>query len=110
MPTSPATHKPLRKLAPVHNQSLDRWGQGRGGRSWRKTRELVFIRDGFLCQPCKRKDKLTPVKLHGPDHGICGHIVPLSEGGSDDMDNLQTECQSCDKAKTAQESRRGRAL
>lgn len=109
MPNSPGTHKPQSSKVARHQVRPERWGQGRGGRSWRRLREIVFKRDGFMCQPCKRKGRLTPVRLHGVGHGVCGHIVPLSEGGTDDLSNLQTECQACDKMKTAQESRRGRA-
>jgi len=78
---------------------------GRGGRVWQRTREYIFHRDNFLCQICKSKGVLTSVELHGPYHGVCDHIIPLSQGGDDKIENLQTICQSCDKEKTASESR-----
>jgi len=80
------------------------WGQGRGGRPWRRTRASVFLRDKHLCQICLKAGKLTPVQLHGINSGVCDHRIPLSQGGSDTMDNLQTICQPCDKLKTAAES------
>lgn len=80
------------------------WGQGRGGRPWRRTREAVFIRDKYLCQICLKAGKLTAVELHGPNAGVCDHRIPLSQGGPDTMDNLQTICQPCNVVKTLQES------
>jgi len=37
------------------------------------------------------------------------HILPVDEGGRDELDNLQTLCRPCHKAKTKEQShRRGR--
>ena len=82
----------------------DRWGQGRGGRPWRRTRERVFRRDKYLCQICLAKGRITPVELHGNRAGICDHITPLSQGGAEDAGNLQTICNACDAIKTSMES------
>lgn len=81
------------------------WGQGRGGRPWQRMRERVFESDGFLCRVCRAKGRLEPVELHGSRAGVCDHIVPMSQGGGDHIDNLQTLCQACDKVKTYGESR-----
>lgn len=71
-----------------------RWGQGRGGRPWRRLVEAVKRRDQYVCQACGR---LTT-------DGECDHIVPLSQGGTDDMSNLQWLCREpCHMAKTALE-------
>lgn len=83
---------------------VEKWGRGRGGRPWRRTREQVFARDKYLCQICLKAGKLTPVELHGPSAGVCDHRIPLSQGGPDTMDNLQTICQPCDTVKTLKES------
>ncbi|MGE8515762.1 MAG: HNH endonuclease [Alcaligenes nematophilus] len=32
------------------------------------------------------------------------HIIPKSQGGTDDLENLQTICGDCHKAKTLKES------
>lgn len=81
---------------------------GRGGRPWQKRRQRIFERDDYLCQIHLKQGLYVPVELHGPNHGVCDHIVPLAEGGSDDDENLQTICQACDKVKTQAESMRGR--
>lgn len=81
---------------------------GRGGRPWERKRERVFKRDNFLCQIHLLSDQLVTVDLHGDNAGVCDHIVPLAEGGSDDESNLQTICKHCDKIKTSIESLRGR--
>lgn len=84
-------------------------GRGRGGNTWRKIRQRIFERDDYLCQEHLKRGKLVPVGLSGAGHGYCDHIVPESEGGTDDDDNLQTLCASCHSSKTAKESARARA-
>lgn len=96
--------------APNHADSLPKtWGQGRGGSRWQAKRVRVFERDKYLCQICLAKGILTPVLLHGKGAGICDHKVPKSEGGTDDIDNLQTTCKPCSDIKTQEESSRARA-
>lgn len=72
----------------------NRWGNGRGGRPWRRLVEAVQRRDQYVCQACKR---LT-------DKGACDHIVPVSKGGTDEMSNLQWLCNPCHDDKTERES------
>ena len=84
---------------------------GRGGRVWRdKIRPRIFKRDAFLCQIHLARGLEVPVELSGHNHGVCDHIVPLEEGGTDRDSNLQTICQECDKIKTQEESLRGRGV
>lgn len=50
---------------------------------------LVLIdRDGYYCQNCLLSEGLT-----------IDHVIPLSRGGSDDPENLQFLCQSCNSKK-----------
>jgi len=81
---------------------------GRGGSKWRAKRKRVFERDHYLCQICKRNGKVTSVELHGSKHGVCDHIKPLAEGGTDNDENLECICQDCDRLKTHNEAARGR--
>ena len=67
------------------------------GTAWDKLRKQAMTRDDWLCQPCLRKGRATPATE-------CDHITPKSQGGTDDLDNLQAICTDCHKAKTAQES------
>ena len=106
MPSRPATHKPMSRPRRKHSVPSS-WGNGRGGRPWQRKRERVFNRDGFLCQICKSNGIDKYVTLHGSLCGICDHIIPKAEGGSDDESNLQTICKACDVVKTEQESKRG---
>ncbi|MFV0534603.1 MAG: HNH endonuclease [Cumulibacter sp.] len=80
---------------------------GRGGRPWRRLRKKVFERDGYCCQLCHQAGRVTIVTLHGSLAGICDHVIPKAEGGTDDESNLQTLCLSCSDAKTQAESLRG---
>jgi 5-methylcytosine-specific restriction protein A len=71
--------------------SAGRYGQGRGGRPWRRKVEQVKQRDQYTCCKCGR---LT-------EDGEADHIVPLAKGGSDDLSNLQWLCREpCHAEKT----------
>lgn len=37
------------------------------------------------------------------------HIIPVAEGGTDELDNLQAACPGCHRIKTQAEAARGRA-
>ena len=67
-----------------------------GGQEPKKNRTLttsikieVFRRDKYLCQECGRGRE---AKLH------VHHIIPFSRGGSDEMSNLITLCESCNES------------
>lgn len=77
-----ATSKPL--------ESLGGYGQGRGGRPWRRLVDAVRVRDRCACNAC------GIVTLEGQ----CDHIVPCAQGGTDDMANLQWLCVPCHAEKT----------
>jgi hypothetical protein len=59
----------------------------------KRLRFEVFKRDGFVCQYCG--DHPPAVVLH------VDHIVPVAEGGRNDMDNLVTACAPCNLGKSA---------
>ena len=68
------------------------------GRKWMETRARILSRDCGLCQECRRKGILTSLMLATC---ITDHIIALSNGGSNDDDNLQSLCHSCNETKTA---------
>jgi len=73
----------------------ERYGQGRGGRPWRRLVEAVKRRDQYTCQACG----------HITEQGECDHIVPIAKGGTDDLSNLQWLCKEpCHADKTAREA------
>lgn len=81
-----------------------RWGQGRGGRPWRRIRDRILKRDEYLCQACRREGLLTLAEE-------VDHIVPEHQGGTDDDSNLEAICKPHHDAKTQAEAhaaRRGR--
>jgi 5-methylcytosine-specific restriction protein A len=75
-------------------------------RAWRKLRALVLAEQPF-CQLCEAAGVVT----YASRSVVVDHIKPLSEGGSNDRDNLQGLCQYHSDLKTAQEAARaqGRA-
>jgi len=109
MPRKPPTFRVRRPVTPVHwaarspqlapNAAPERWGQGRGGRPWRRLRIEVFERDLYTCQVCGRV---------GREHELdADHITSVAEGGTDDLGNLQTLCRTpCHRDKTAREAAR----
>lgn len=71
-----------------------RYGNGRGGRPWRRKVEAVKLRDQYTCQACGR---IT-------DDGEVDHVVAISKGGSDDLSNLAWLCREpCHADKSARE-------
>lgn len=70
-------------------------------RAWAVTKRNVLLRDRYRCQPCKRAGKRT--RAHTADH-----IIPVAEGGSEDLSNLEAICNPCHDTKSKEEARRGR--
>lgn len=71
------------------------------GSAWVKLRNWIMKHDGYLCQPCKRVGRVTPATE-------VDHIIPKSQGGEDDADNLEAICTDCHKDKTACEATLGK--
>jgi hypothetical protein len=57
-----------------------------------RTRFEVLKRDSFTCRYCGRK---TPEVVLQVDH-----VIPSSQGGSNDMENLVTACWECNSGKS----------
>lgn len=58
----------------------------------KKIRFDVFKRDGFCCQYCGNTPPTIVLE--------CDHIIPVSKGGPDDIDNLITSCFDCNRGKS----------
>ena len=52
-------------------------------------RHEVFKRDNYTCQECGASRR--PLEVD--------HIIPVSQGGTDEMDNLRTLCLRCNRDK-----------
>jgi hypothetical protein len=57
----------------------------------KKLRFEVFKRDGFKCQYCGKSAPEVVLE--------CDHIVPVAEGGKNEMLNLVTACFDCNRGK-----------
>lgn len=58
------------------------------------TRTDIFERDNYTCQICGKNKHDDGVKLE------IDHIIPVSRGGSDNINNLQTLCFECNRGKS----------
>ena len=58
-------------------------------RHWPWLRRTVRDRDGYCCVECGNRDRLE-----------VDHIISRENGGTDDLDNLQTLCRKCHIIKT----------
>lgn len=114
MPVKPKTHKPVKHITKRHEppgaRASSSYGKGRGGRTWSNLRKRIFERDKYLCQMHLAEGKIQPVSLHGENAGICDHIKPISQGGTDEQNNLQTLCKRCDTIKSSKESNQQAAI
>jgi hypothetical protein len=61
-----------------------------------KQRQQLFLREGGLCFYCHVIMTLAPEKLNTCTRD---HIIPVSQGGSDAMDNLVAACFACNNAR-----------
>jgi hypothetical protein len=73
-----------------HSEARDsnRSRRGMSDEAWRALRQEIFERDRHECQYCGASEDLT-----------CDHILPLMRGGTNDHDNLNTACRSCNSRK-----------
>lgn len=58
-----------------------------------RLRHKVFQRDGYRCVECGATNKETTLEVD--------HKIPVSKGGTNDINNLQTLCKACNRAKHA---------
>lgn len=62
-------------------------------------RKAVILRDGFQCYLCDRQ----VVDIAGPggraNRLTIDHVIPVSAGGSNDLDNLRVCCKGCNTDK-----------
>ena len=56
-----------------------------------KIRWKVYSRDNFTCVYCGRKPPEVALEID--------HIIPVSYGGGNNMDNLATSCNQCNAGK-----------
>lgn len=61
------------------------------GESWAVTAALIRKRDDYTCQICGKKFPPFSPLLH------VHHKIPLSQGGTNDSNNLITLCIDCHK-------------
>ena len=68
-----------------------------------EVKKYVFDRNSYQCQSCHKID-LSAKNLQ------IDHIIPLKQGGTNDISNLQTLCAKCNREKSAKIDTRFRRL
>lgn len=71
------------------------------GSRQQKRRRYVLMRDENRCHVCG--EQFLDQQL------VADHIIPVSEGGEDDVENMAPCCITCHDRKTQAEAQRGRA-
>ena len=69
------------------------------GRANQAARQRLFAKEP-LCRPCRADGRVTLATIRD-------HITPVSEGGTEDVGNIQPICADCHRVKTQAESVRG---
>ncbi|MBD2256549.1 HNH endonuclease [Pseudanabaena sp. FACHB-2040] len=54
-------------------------------------RQYVFERDSYQCKGCGKTSSEAQLTID--------HIIPLAQGGPDDISNLQALCSTCNQRK-----------
>lgn len=67
------------------------FAQEQRARITKKIRFAVMKRDNFTCQYCGAHGEGVVLEVD--------HIIPISKGGTSDMDNLITACFDCNRGK-----------
>lgn len=77
--------------------SRTRKSRGVVGRAAKERRKALLKRQGGRCAECRT----GPLKV---EQVQADHIVPLADGGIDDVNNLQALCLPCHNSKTRMEN------
>ncbi len=85
-------HQPIAWVSSIGKTPTER---GYGSK-WVRLRNAAMKRDKYICQLCLLQGICTPARE-------VDHILNKARGGSDTMDNLQSVCKPCHKAKTQKE-------
>ncbi|KIL36045.1 hypothetical protein SD71_10640 [Cohnella kolymensis] len=56
-----------------------------------RIRPIILLRDDFTCQECGQTQGLLEID----------HIVPIAQGGTNELNNLQVLCMPCNRRKGA---------
>lgn len=80
-----------KKAKPQESNSQVKQKQNRSRHIPASIRVSVLHRDGHKCVFCGRNSKQTQLEID--------HIIPFAQGGSHELNNLQTLCFDCNRGK-----------
>ena len=98
MPYRPHSHaERLRAQLPAERDDRPSAALRGYGRRWQRLRGMQLSREP-LCRECAKHGETVPAT-------DVDHVMPLSEGGSNGLENLQSLCHGCHSAKTRRNGR-----
>lgn len=65
----------------------------RGTPLGKQIRAQILARDGYRCKMCGRTKEEVPLEVD--------HIIPVADGGTDELNNLAALCRECKRGKSA---------
>lgn len=84
--------KRVKKAAVVNNIDANKKPKKNSRYISKSTRIAVLHRDKYKCVFCGRSSQQIELQID--------HIIPFSQGGSNQIDNLQTLCIDCNQGKS----------
>ena len=91
----PAVQQHIHKQEQWKEVNTMAWGDGRTKTAeWKRIRNIVLKRDECTCQRC------------GDTGNEVNHIIPVTEGGTDALENLETLCGPCRQTETVAQTTR----
>jgi hypothetical protein len=92
--------KPCSRKA--HNRTKRKKERSLGYRGLSKTvnPNVVFDRDGWICQMCNTDTPRLKRSTYDNDAPELDHIIPLSKGGDHSYENTQCLCRQCNASKS----------
>lgn len=74
---------------------MSKWKRPNHGKGRGRLLTALFSRDGTACGICGGQLDRKVADEHAPDYVSIDHVVPLSKGGRDSVENLRLAHQRC---------------
>lgn len=83
------------KIEEIKNNCIDSQREIDNRKSYKYRRKIGF--NSTLKEQCKKRDKYKCTKCSSPENLIVHHLIEVSKGGENLLENLTTLCRDCHK-------------